>query len=307
MDLKIAVMGSGGVGGYFGGRLAAAGKEVAFIARGEHLEAMKKNGLSIESPLGDEHIHSIKVTNNPEKIGVVDLVLFCVKLYDVDVAAKACLPLIGPDSLIVSLQNGIDSEEKLSKLFGKERVIGGVARIPANVQRPGVIAHNGPFAGLEFAAINGETSSDLVQFEEMCRDAGIDATIVNDIKGAIWSKFAFLAPFAGVACVSRQPALRIMETPELEQLFCEALDEILAIARAKSIELSANIRDITLQTMRAFPGKPSMLHDLEKDNRLELDGLIGAIVKLGSSFSVPTPVNKTIYAALKPFQTGSRY
>jgi 2-dehydropantoate 2-reductase len=305
MPLKIAVLGSGGIGGYFGGRLAAAGEDVTFIARGAHLEAMRANGLAIESPLGDARIDAVKATDDPKEIGPADVVMFCVKLYDVESAAQTCRPLVGPNTVVITFQNGVDTPERVAGVLGKDHVAGGVARIPSNIKAPGVIAHVGKFASLEFAELDGRESPRLRAFADACASAGIDAKLVDSIERALWDKFAMLATFAGVACVTRQPAGVINGDADLRQLFADTLDELLAVAKARGVEMSPGIREDVLKIFGGFPGKPSMLHDLERGKALELDGLTGTIVRLGAELGVPTPVNRTIYAALKPFRDGA--
>ncbi|HZD26509.1 MAG TPA: 2-dehydropantoate 2-reductase, partial [Alphaproteobacteria bacterium] len=218
MALKIAVMGAGGIGGYYGGRLAAAGEDVAFIARGAHLQAMQRDGLKIISPLGDAHIQPVTASDDPAGIGPVDIVMFCVKLYDVEQAAELCRPLVGPDTAVISFLNGIDSEDRMKPILGAGHVVGGVAHIPSNIREPGVIEHKARLAALQFGEDDGAESPRLKAFLAVCRNAGIDARIAPDIRAAIWNKFVMLASFAAVCGLTRQPAGPIKHDPDVAAL-----------------------------------------------------------------------------------------
>ena len=303
--MKIAVMGSGGIGGYFGGRLAAAGEDVTFIARGAHLAAMQKDGLRIISPLGDAHITAVKATDDPVSIGPVDIVMFCVKLYGVEQAAALCKPLIGPDTAVISFLNGVDSEARLEAVLGPDTVVGGVARIPSNISAPGVIQHMGPFAELDFGELDGRDSPRLNAFHKACGDAGIQSYLVDDIEVAIWLKLAILAPFADVCCLTRQPGRIMIEDPHVQEIAFAAMREVIAVAEAKGVPLPPDALQSRMDMMNGFANaKPSMLHDLEAGKRIELDGLQGAVVAMGRELGVPTPVHQVVYAALKPYVNG---
>jgi len=307
--LKIAVMGSGGIGGYFGGRLADAanvtGSDVSFIARGAHLAAMQKDGLRINSPLGDAHIPSVKATDDPATIGPVDIVMFGVKLYDVEEAAELCKPLIGPDTAVISFLNGVDSEARLQAILGAEAAVGGVARIPSNIAAPGVIAHMGPFAELDFGELDGRDSPRLNAFHAACEGAGIRSDLVDNIETAIWLKLAILSPFASVCCMTRLPGRIMVEDPHVHEVAVAAMREVIAVARAKGIDLPDDALESRQDMMNGFVNaKPSMLHDLEAGKRIELNGLQGAVVRMGVELDVPTPVHQVVYAALKPYLNG---
>jgi 2-dehydropantoate 2-reductase len=300
-------MGSGGVGGYFGGRLAAAGQDVTFIARGAHLRAMQENGLRIISPLGDAHIESVRATADPGEIGPVDIVLFCVKLYDVEEAAELCKTLIGEDTAVIPLLNGIDAPQRMAPILGVEHIVPGIAKIPSQIAEPGVIEHKAPLAALEFGEADNRESARVTAFNDACASAGIEARISPDIKVALWAKFIMLASFAGVSCMTRQTAGVIRDDPDLVQLSNETIQEIISVALACGIELPGDTYDNTVAMRSAFPadGYPSMWFDLDAGKRMELDGLTGTIVRLGREQGVPTPVNRVIYAALKPFAGGA--
>jgi len=307
MALRIAVMGSGGIGGYFGGRLAQAGEDVSFIARGAHLAAVREHGLRIVSPLGDALIAPVRATDDPATIGPVDVVMFCVKLYDVEQAAALCRPLLGPDTAVISFLNGIDSEQRMRPILGPEHVVGGVAHIPSNISAPGVIEHKAELAALQFGEDDGRDSPRLAAFLAACQRADIQASLVPEIAVAIWSKFVLLAAFATVCCLTRQPAEAIRGDEDVAGLFREAVAEIVAVARAKGIALPADAAERTLQAMENFPPtvRPSMLVDLDRGRRIELEGLSGAVVRAGREAGVDTPVHRIAYAALKPYLNGA--
>lgn len=305
--MKIAVMGAGGVGGYFGGRLAASGQDVTFIARGAHLRALRDNGLRIISPLGDVHVGNVQATAEPGGVGPVDIVLFCVKLYGVEEAAELCKPLIGADTAVISLLNGVDAVARMTPILGADHVVPGIAKIPSQIAEPGVIEHKGALAALEFGEPDNRESVRLSAFAEACAAAGIDALVSPDIEVAVWSKFIMLASYAGVSCMTRQPIGVIRGDPDLAQVFSDATREIIAVARARGVDLPGDAYDATVALQAAFPGDvfPSMWFDLDAGKRLELDGLTGAIVRMGRELDVPTPVNRVIHAALKPFADGA--
>ncbi len=303
--MKIAVMGSGGIGGYFGGRLAANGEDVTFIARGPHLAAMQRDGLRIVSPLGDAHIAPVKATNDAATIGPVDIVMFCVKLYDVEQACELIKPIVGPDTAVISFLNGVDSEERMQAILGVDAVVGGVARIPSNIAEPGVIQHMGAFAELDFGEMDGRDSPRLRAFHKACEDAGIQSYLVDNIEVAIWLKLAILAPFADVCCLTRQTGRIMIEDPYVQEVAFAAMREVIAVAEAKGVPLPPDALQSRMDMMNGFAdAKPSMLHDLEAGNRIELDGLQGAVVRMGTELGVPTPVHQVVYAALRPYVNG---
>ncbi len=305
MSLKIAVMGAGGIGGYYGGRLAASGADVTFIARGAHLAAMRKDGLRIISPLGDVHIPSVNATDDPGAIGPVDIVMFCVKLYDVDEASELCKPLIGPDTAVISFLNGIDSEARMQAILGDGAVVGGVAQIPSNISEPGVIEHKAQFAVLEFGELDGRDSPRLTRFHDACTEAGIQSYLVHNIEAAIWLKFAILVPFATACCLTRLPGRILIEEPAVQDLAFTAIREIIALAEAKGVPLPPDALQSRMDMLNNFANaRPSMLVDLDAGKRIELEGLQGAVVRMAAELGVPTPVHQVAYAALKPYLNG---
>ena len=230
-------MGSGGVGGYFGARLAAAANDVSFIARGAHLDAINNRGLRVQSPHGDIHLHPAKACDDPAAVGPVDVVLFATKLYDTQSAGELCKPLIGADTAVISLLNGVDSEEQLSGILGPEHVVGGVARISAEIAEPGVIHHHSKFASIEFGELDGSRSNRLQTFLSTAEDAHIDAQLCDDITANIWKKFIMLASFSAITTLTRLPAGPIRDTPESWKLMEAAAHETGAVARARGVQL----------------------------------------------------------------------
>lgn len=307
--MRIAVMGAGAVGGYFGARIAAASAgeaEVLFLARGRHLEAIRKQGLFIESPAGNLHLTDVQATDDPAKIGPVDVVLFAVKLWDTEAAAETCAPLMKPDTAVVSLQNGVTSVDTLCRTLGEEHVAGGVAHIAATIAEPGLIRHTGTLARLTYGELNGTTSARLSAFHDLAARGGFDATLSDAILRVIWEKFAFLAPLSGVTALTRQPVGVIRRVPETRALFLDAVAEVARLARAREVDLGLDIvtRIETLMDSLVPEMKSSMLNDLERGGRLELPWLSGAVVKLGADAGVPTPVHRVIAAALAPYAGG---
>ncbi len=304
--MKIAVMGAGGVGGYFGAHLAANGVDVTFIARGEHLAAMRRDGLKLLSASGDMTLKPVRATDDPASIGHADLVMISVKLWSTKDAARAIVPLMGPNSAVVSWQNGVVAEDILIQQYGKERVIGGVSNIAALIESPGVIRHNGTMARLIFAELNGEPSTRVETFAALCKQAGIDHVISDDITRAIWQKFIFLSSFSGMTCATRLPIGAVRSDPETRAMFKAALHEAVAVGRAKDVSLPDDQVEQSLTWADNLPPTmvASMLGDLSRGNRLELPWLSGAVVQLGEELGVATPIHKFIYTVLKLHENG---
>jgi 2-dehydropantoate 2-reductase len=299
--MRIAIMGSGGVGGYLGGRLAASGQDTTFIARGPHLEAIRERGLRIESALGDVLVHPAKASADPARVGPVDLVIFAVKLYDTEVAAEACRPLIGEATGVVTFQNGIDSPEVLTRVLGREHVIGGVAQIASVVAAPGLIRHTGTLARFAFGELDGRSSPRVEALAAALQTAGVEHAVSEAIGRDIWAKMVFLATFAGLTALMRLPIGPIRTDPETRTFYRDGLAEALVVARARGIALSEEFVAATLARTDQLPAtmKSSMLEDLERGKRLELPWLSGAIVRMAAELGVPTPVHGLIATALK--------
>jgi 2-dehydropantoate 2-reductase len=304
---RIAIMAAGAVGGYFGGRLAAAGNEVYFVARGAHHDALKQNGLTIESPLGDLHLADINLHKDASSIGTVDYVLFAVKLWDTETSGAACKPLMGPDTTLVCVQNGISSIPRLAPFMGAEQVIGGSAYIASVVSAPGIIRHTSQFARLVFGEANGEESARLKSFHDACLNAGIDATLSNRAGAEQWEKFVFLIGLSGVTALMRQPVGKILADPDCRQFMRTLMEEVVTVGRAKGVPLDSDFVADRMQFADTVPTgmKASMLDDLERGNKLELEWLAGAIVSLGKELDVATPANDAVYAGLKLYAGGT--
>jgi 2-dehydropantoate 2-reductase len=299
--MRIAIMGSGGVGGYLGGRLAASGQDVTFIARGAHLDAIRERGLSIESTQGDVAIRPAQASGDPAAVGPVDLVIFAVKLYDTEAAAEACRPLVGDATGVVTFQNGIDSSDVLSRVLGRERVIGGVAQIASVVAEPGLIRHTGTMARFAFGELDGRSSARIETLAAALRAAGVEHVVSEVIERDIWAKMVFLSTFAGLTALVRLPIGPIRNDPDTRALYRDGLAEALAVARARGMALPEEFAAATLARTDQLPAtmKSSMLEDLERGKRLELAWLSGAIVRMGVELGVPTPVHRLITTALK--------
>jgi 2-dehydropantoate 2-reductase len=305
--MRIAIMGSGGVGGYFGARLAQAGNDVAFIARGRHLAAMRANGLAIRSVLGDLTIPRPAATDDPAGLAPADIVLFAVKLWDTESAAKAALPLLAAGGVVVPFQNGVESVERIGAIVGEHRVMGGVAYIAATIGEPGVIVHTGTMARLRFGPVEPSQQMAAEALLSACQGAGIDAELSSDIRRALWEKFAFLSAFSGLTSVARQPLGVLRDDPDLRAALEAAIRETWAVGRAKGVALTD---DFVAQQMKFTDGLPaqmksSMLNDLEAGNRIEAPWLAGAVARMGSAAGIATPVNATLFAALKPYCAGA--
>lgn len=303
--MKIAVFGTGAVGGYFGGRLAAAGEDVAFVARGRHLDALRRDGLSIFSPSGDLRLSRINATDRPAEIGPVDIVLFAVKLYDAESAAVALAPLIGRDTAVVTVQNGVDAVETVSRHVGREHVVGGAAYVIATVEAPGRIRHTAKDS-LLFGEPDGSRSPRLAAFEAAARRAGFGATLSTNIDCDLWTKFVRLATWSGMTTVARSPIGVLRDDPALMAMMSAALDEAIAVGRARGVPLPDSLPEETMTLVKSFPigSKSSMLEDLEHGRRLELPWLSGAVARMGRKVGVPTPIHQFIATVLGPFVAG---
>lgn len=305
--MRIAVVGAGGVGGAFGAALAKAGADVTFIARGAHLAAMKRDGLKIQSPRGDTHLVPTQATDNPAGIGVVDIVLFFVKLWDVESAGEAIKPLVGPDTAVIPLQNGIDAAERLLPILGPKAVMGGVAQISASIVAPGVIRQVGTFMRMVFGELDGARSKRAEEFLALCQKAGFDATLSEQILTELWMKFILLATNAGITAATRQPIGKLREDSDIRPVMIAAFREVCEVGKAKGIALPADAVEKTLAFMDHAPPamKASMALDLERGNRLELPWLSGKVVELGRELGVATPAHSMMYAVLKPYTMGT--
>ena len=306
--MRIAAMAAGAVGAYFGARLQAAGHEVFYIARGAHREAIEKNGLTIESVHGDLHLPKVNVTDDPAKIGPVDTVLFAVKLWDTEKAAEQAKPLLGPDTRVITLQNGVDSYERIAPIVGAERAIPGVTYVVTVIERPGVIKQTSQFQRIICGTPDGRADAPLAAFVAAAKAARLDIALSDNIARDRWHKFILLSATSGTTSVTRATMGQILADPDTRALFRNLLQEAFTVGRAKGVALDDGLVDgfmaLAEHNMPADM-KASMANDLDRGNRLELDWLAGEVCRLGRELKVPTPVNDTIYAALKLHRMGS--
>jgi len=304
--MKIAAMAAGAVGAYFGGRMAAAGHDVAFIARRAHLEALRANGLKIESVLGDLHLPRVNATPDPREVGPVDVVLFAVKLWDTETAAELAKPLVGPDTRVITLQNGVDSYERVSAILGKEVTVPGTAYLAAVLGGPGVMLHTSKFAILRCGRMDGKPDAKLDAFVAAAKAAGIDIQPQEDMNRERWQKFIFLSSMAGMNCMTREPIGKVLADPDTRAFYRRLMEECLAVGQKSGAKVPSSwIDDRMTFSDAAPPGmKASMLHDLEAGNRLELDWLTGKVIALGKQYGVPTPASDAVYAAVKLHRMG---
>jgi 2-dehydropantoate 2-reductase len=305
--MRIAVVGAGGVGGGFGAALAKAGADVTFIARGAHLAAIKNGGLKVQGGRGDTHLVPTRATDDPADIGKVDIVLFCVKLWDVESAGQQIKPLIGPDTAVIPLQNGIDAAERLIPILGSNAVMGGVAQISASITAPGVIQQVGTFMRMVFGEFDGKRSKRGEDFLALCLNAGFDATLSEQILTELWMKFILLASNAGMMALARQPIGKLRDDPDLRPIFMAAYQETIDVGRARGVALPADARERIVEITGHLPPamKASMALDIDRGNRLEVPWLSGKVAELGRQFGIPTPTHSMMYAMLKPYVMGA--
>lgn len=298
------MMGAGGVGGYFGGRMAAGGIDVTFIARGGHLDAIQTKGLKIDSrDLGNVLINPANVTDDPADVGIVDYVIVGVKLWDTEEVARAILPMVGPETTVLSLQNGVECDEKLANVVGKDRLIGGAAFIASSIGKPGVIKHIGKMQRVVLGEYAGGLSSRVRVLIEAMLAGGINAEISDDIERTIWEKFVFLVGLSATTTSWRTTLGPVREARESREALLEIMRETVAVGRAKGIELSKDYADDRLIFADGLPVDmtSSMHHDLEAGNSLELAWLSGAVVRFGRELGIKTPVNQSIFNQLEKF------
>jgi len=307
--MRIAIFGAGGVGGYFGGRLARAGESVVFIARGAHLLALRERGLRVDSVAGDFTFSPVEATDDPASAGAVDAALVCVKAWQVPEAARALLPMLRDDSFVVPLENGVEAAGQLAAVVGPARVVGGLCRIVSFVAGPGHIRHTGAVPRVEFGERDGRASARVTALRaafERC--AGVSVGTPPDIEVALWEKFLFIAPFSAVAAVSRVPAGVVRTVPETRGLLEAATREVLALARARGVALG---EDAVARTLAYVDGLPedataSMQRDILEGRPSELEAQTGTIVRLGREAGVPVPANAFLYASLLPSEIKAR-
>jgi 2-dehydropantoate 2-reductase len=304
--MRIAVMAAGAVGGYFGGRLAAAGHDVVFFARGAHLDAIRKIGLQVKSIHGDFYLKDANATDATDGIAPVDAVLFAVKLWDSETAAQTLRPLIGASTRVITLQNGIDSVERIEPILGEGHVVPGMAQIASVIAAPGVISHTSHFHLMRFNHSGGRADATLSAFVEAAKGAGLDVALSDDIDRDLWTKFVYLVGLSSITATTRLPIGQIRNDPDTRAFLEAIMREVVTIARRRGAALPEGFEANGLAFIDNAPVtmKASMAHDLERGNRLELDWLAGKVSALGKELGIPTPANDAVYAVLKPYRMG---
>lgn len=307
--MRIAIFGTGGVGGYFGGRLAQAGEEVVFIARGEHLKALHANGLTVNSITGDFTVQPVAAEEDPAAVGVVDAVLVCVKAWQVREAAEAIQPLVGPETFVVPLQNGVDAPAQLADVLGSGVVLGGLARILSAISAPGVIQHMGISPYVTFGELDKRQSPRAQRlYDAFSKAEGVTVEISTDITADMWKKFLLISAFSGVGAVTQAPIGVVRGQPETRQMLEAVMREIWEVALAKDINIPEAVVTKTLAFFDTLPpdGTASMQRDIAQGRPSELHAQNGAVVRMGQETGVDTPVNAFIYASLLPAEMRAR-
>ena len=306
--MKIAIFGTGGVGGYFGGRLAQAGEDVSFIARGEHLRAIQTNGLKVESLEGNFLVHPAKATDKVNEAGPVDLVIVGVKAWQVPEAARAMKPLVGPNTTVLPLQNGVDAVPQLTAELGQETVIGGLCKIVSFVVGPGHIRHAGFMPAVVIGEMDNRRTNRIDEIQKTFNHAGVETTIAADIQVALWMKFLFIASFSGVGAVANAPAGTLRTDPALRAQMLRAMEEIYSLAHARGINLPTNSIETVMAGVNALPedATSSMQRDITAGKPSELESQNGAVVRMARATGVAVPTHEFIYAKLKPLEQKAR-
>ena len=305
--MRIAIMGAGGIGAYYGACLAQAGNDVVFIARGAHLQAMCKNGLKIEDFGGAEFIiDPVHATDDPASVGPVDAILFCVKMYDAMSAAELCKPMMGDDTYVITLQNGVESVDIVDAALGQGRSLGGAAYVAGSLVAPGVVRRTNQKTKIEFGEIDGAISPRVKEFSEALEAAGIETVVSTDMQAMLWSKFALMTSNACMTALSRTDTSVIRADPIMRGVYCDAMAETIAVGRAMGVQFPDDILERTLDWLdTSAPIMASLANDLIAGRRLEVEWLSGAIHRFGKQHGVPTPIHTTVYAALKPHVGGA--
>lgn len=306
--MRIAIYGSGGVGGYFGARLAQAGEQVTFIARGEHLQAMRSRGLQVQSILGDVQLAQVQATDDPAQVGPVDAVLLAVKAWQVPAAAQAMRPLVGPQSVVLPLLNGVDAPQQLADALGPEPVLGGLCQISSMLSAPGVIRHVAIEPLIRLGELDGKRSGRVQRLAEALGQAGVKVEVPENIWTAMWQKFTFIVTVSGVGAVLRAPVGVIRSLPGPRQLVVECIAEVVSVGLARGVALPPDLAASTLTFIdNLAPGvSASMQRDILAGKPSELAAQNGAVVRMGDESGIPVPANRFIYASLLPQELRAR-
>ena len=307
-SLRIAVFGTGGVGGYFGGRLAQAGEDVTFIARGEHLRAIKAKGLKVDSTSGDFTIYPAKATDELSEIGAVDLVIVGVKAWQVAVAARTMKPLVDANTTVLPLQNGVDAVSQLVNELGSDSVIGGLCKIVSYVVEPGHIRHAGFTPSIVIGELDNRRTNRITEIEQVLKGAGIEVTIAADIQVALWMKFLFITSFSGVGAMANAPAGILRSDAKWRAQIMNAMAEIYTLAHARGINLPPNAIETAMSSVDALPedGTSSMQRDIAAGKPSELESQNGAVVRLAREAGIDVPTHELIYRTLTPLDQKAR-
>jgi len=306
--MRIAILGSGAVGGYFGAKLVRAGHDVVFVARGAHRDAIRAEGISVRSPLGD-FVARAPAEDDTARVGAVDLVLFAVKTYDNDTALPMLRPLVSPDTVVLPLQNGVEAAEQVASIVGAERTLGGTTYIATALEAPGLIVQTGSYRRIvvgEWFGTGAGVSARVARLGEVLAAADIQVEVASDARVPVWEKFIYLAPLGGCAAAARRPAGVVWNDPPLRAQFLAGVREVEAVARAEGLHVAQDmIERVTTYMNGVSPEmRPSMLIDLSGGKRIEVEALQGAVVRRGAARGVPTPVMATLYAVLRPHADG---
>ena len=306
--MRVAIVGAGGVGGYFGARLAASGQDVSFIARGSHLEAMRAHGLRVASPAGDLHLETVSATADATAIGAVDAVVVAVKAWQLIDVVPLISPLLGKDTAILPLLNGVEAASTLAKEIGEIHVLNGLCRIVAHIESPGLVHHVGAVPFVMLGELDNRLTSRVEKLRDAFDAAGIAVEVPDDIELALWQKFLMIAPASGVTAATRAPYGVMLDMPQVRELLDRAIRETYALGKAHGLAFSENDIENAYTLYRAAPyhGLTSMQRDIQSGRRSELEAQTGAIVRFGERYGVATPVNDTLYRSLLPQEHRAR-
>lgn len=306
--MRFAIFGVGAIGGYFGGRLAQAGEEVAFIARGEHLEALRAKGLRVDSINGDFVLPAVTATDDPSRIGAVDVVLVGVKTWQVPAAAESMRPLLGEDTLVLPLQNGVEAPAQLAKILGREHVCGGLAKIISYIAGPGHIRHTGAEPYIALGELDNQPSDRLERLRRALQRSGVSAEIPPDITAALWAKFLFVASWGGVGAITRAPIGVIRSVSQTRRMLEGSMQEIYEVADALNVNLAPDAVSAAMGFIDTLPpnGTTSMQRDIIENRPSEIESWTGAVVRFGRDAGVPVPINEFTYNSLLPLERKAR-